>query len=318
MKKDDLRYYYPYEERYSDISTTPWQRFNNDGVIVALKSRLKDHYKISSNVLFPPEDPGETYFHPVLIANCILGNYNLYMDTKDQGSLEVFWNNIRWLAENGVSHKGSLVYPFPYGLKEFNPEPNWVSGMYQGQILSCFARAYHLSKDETYLELCRLTWNSFDLKLGEQYGFRMEDDYGLWFEEAPQLPAKHILNGAIYALWGIFDYWKVSGEKTLEETWNRGIDTILKALDAYDLGFWSLYDLTGTITSYYYQAVHVKQMNALFEQTGHVKFREYAETWDAQLHSPACRRRKKIYSVRQDIRRGRLGLSIRNAIRGTH
>jgi hypothetical protein len=317
MDRDELRYPYPYEERYSDISTTPWQKFNSEGVIVAMKSRLKDHYKISSAVLYPPEDPGETYFHPVLVANCILGNYNLFLDNGDPAALEIFWNNIRWLAGNGVPYKGALVYPFPYGLKEFNPEPNWVSGMYQGQILSCFARAFHLSGDEQYMELCRLTWKSFDLELGEPYGFRYEDKYGLWFEEAPQLPAKHILNGAIYALWGILDYYQVSGEGVLKETWERGIRTILNALDGYDLGYWSLYDLAGTITSYYYQSVHVRQMEALFRQTGEEKFRKYAERWNEQLHSPACRRRKKIYSVRQDIRRGRLGMSIRNAIRGT-
>jgi hypothetical protein len=318
MSENSLRYYYPYEERYSDISTTPWQKFNSDGVIVALKERLKDHYKISSATLYPPHDKGDTYFHPVLIANCILGNYNLYLDSSDRKALEVFWNNIHWLANNGISYKDALVFPFPYGLKEFNPEPDWVSGMYQGQILSCFARAYDLSKEAKYLELCDRTWNSFELKLGEKYGFRVEDQYGLWFEEAPKLPANHILNGAIFALWGIFDYYKVSGKRELEETWEKGIQTIMNALDRYDLGFWSLYDLSGTITSYYYQAVHVKQMNSLYGQTGEELFRKYAGKWADQLQSPSCRRRKKIYSVKQDIRRGRLGLSIRNAIKGTH
>jgi heparosan-N-sulfate-glucuronate 5-epimerase len=317
MSEYELRYYYPYEERYSDISRTPWQKFNSEGVIVAMKERLKDHYKISKETLYPPHDQGETYYHPVLIANCILGNYNLYLDRRDQHSLEVFWNNIRWLANNGVAHKDALVFPFPYGLKEFNPEPNWVSGMYQGQILSCFARAYHLSGEQQYLELCRRTRNSFDLELGEKYGFRSEDRYGLWFEEAPKLPANHILNGAIFALWGIYDYFRVSGERSPEETWKQGVRTILNALDDYDLGFWSLYDLSGTITSYYYQSVHVKQMTSLFEQTGDEKFRTYAEKWASQLNSTSCRLRKKIYSIRQDIRRGRLGLSIRNAIRGT-
>jgi len=318
MSEPGLRYPYPYEERYSDISTTPWQKFNSDGVIVALKERLKDHYRISSETLYTQEDPGDTYFHPVLIANCILGNYNLHLDRGDQQSLEVFWNNTRWLSDNGVSFGESLVYPFPYGLKEFNPEPDWVSGMYQGQILSCFARAYHLSGEEQYLELCRRTWKSFELKLGDKYGFRYEDKYGVWFEEAPKLPANHILNGAIFALWGILDFFKVSGYPELEETWHAGVRTILNALEEYDLGFWSLYDLSGTIASYYYQSVHVKQMNALNSQTGQELFREYAEKWAKQLQSPFSRRRKMIYSVRQDIRRGRLGLSIRNAIRGTH
>ncbi len=317
MVNDNLRYYYPYEERYSDISSTPWQKFNDEGVIVAMKLRLKDHYKINSEILFPEHDKGDTYFHPVLIANCILGNYNLYLEHGDQKYLNVFWNNINWLAQNGVPHQDALVFPFPYGLNEFNPEPDWVSGMYQGQILSCFARAYEISKDEKYLELCRKTWNSFELKLGDQYGFKYEDQYGLWFEEAPKLPANHILNGFIFAIWGIRDYYKISGHQELKETWNQCVQTILNALKDYDLGYWSLYDLSGTINSYYYQSVHVRLMRALFEQTGHEEFDRYSIKWAHQMQSKSCRTRKKIYSIRQDIQRGRLGLSIRNKIKGT-
>ena len=317
MIDDQLKYYYPYEERYKDITSTPWQRFNSEGVIVALKQRLKDHYKISSKTLYPEHDQGETYFHPVLIANCILGNYNLYMEHHDKIYLDVFWNNIHWLAANGVSYNNALVFPFPYGLNEFNPEPDWVSGMYQGQILSCFARAYHLSGNEKYLDLCQKTWNSFDLRLGEKYGFRYEDHYGLWFEEAPKLPANHILNGYIFAIWGILDYFKISGNQELEKTWNQCIQTTLNAIKDYDLGYWSLYDLSGTITSYYYQAVHVRQMQTLFDQTGDETFAKYSKKWLRQMQSRSCRTRKKIYSVRQDIQRGRLGLSIRNRIKGT-
>lgn len=316
MTDESLKYYYPYEERYKDISHTPWQRFNEEGVIVALKSRLKDHYKISSRILYPEHDPGDTYFHPVLIANCILGNFNLYLQHRDKNFLKVFWDNIHWLSNYGVTHGDSLVFPFPYGLKEFNPEPDWVSGMYQGQILSCFARAYHLSKEEKYLELCGQTWNSFEQPLGEKYGFRYEDRYGLWFEEAPKLPANHILNGSVFAIWGILDYFKVSGKPELEETWNQSIQTLQNAIADYDLGYWSLYDLSGTITSYYYQSVHIRQMQTLFEQTGHEIFRKYAQRWEQQMQSGSCRFRKKIYSVRQDLRRGRLGLSIRNKIKG--
>jgi hypothetical protein len=317
LAENSFKYYYPYDQRYRDISQTPWQKFNDDGVIVVKKLRLKDHYKIDSKILFPDNDKSDTFFHPIVIANCILGNYNLYVDHNDSLYLDVFWNNIKWLVNNGVSYNNCLLFPFPYGLKEFNSEPNWVSGMYQGQILSCFSRAYHLSGDPQYLDLCQRTWNSYELKLGEKYGFRYVDHYGLWFEEAPKLPANHILNGFIYAIWGILDYFKISGKQELNNTWNQCIETVLKAIEDYDLGYWSLYDLKGTITSYYYQSVHIIQMQALYDQTGFEIFKEKSEKWNYQLRSPSCRFRKKIYNVRQEISRGRLGLNIRNAIRGT-
>ncbi len=317
MIPDSFKYYYPYDERYKDISNTPWQLYNRDGVIVVKKLRLRDHYKIELATLFPEEDKEETFYHPVVIANCILGHYNLSVDNKDPRHLDIFWDNIRWLEHNGLKYNNCLLFPFPYGLEQFNPEPNWVSGMYQGQILSCFARAYYLTKDQKYLNYCDWIWNSFELELGKKYGFKFEDHYGLWFEEAPKLPANHILNGFIYALWGIYDYFLVSGKKELEQTWSRGIQTLLNAIKDYDLGYWSLYDLSGTITSYYYQKVHVIQLLALYKQTHHEIFREFAEKWDHQYHSGYCRFRKRIYHLKQEIERGRIGLNVRNALRGS-
>ena len=73
------------------------------------------------------------------------------------------------------------------------------------------------------MELCQKTWNSFDLKLGDLYGFRYEDHYGLWFEAVSKLPANHILNGFIFAIWGILDYYKISGQQELEKTWEPGV-----------------------------------------------------------------------------------------------
>jgi heparosan-N-sulfate-glucuronate 5-epimerase len=223
---------------------------------------------------------------------------------------------MKWLEKNGIEHKGALVFPFPYGLKEFNEEPNWVSGMYQGQILSCFARAYYLSKEEKYLDFCEKVWKSFDLKLGEKYGFKYEDKYGLWYEEAPKLPATHILNGFIFAMWGIYDYNSVLSKPDLSETWDRCIQTVLNTLGQYDMGYWSSYDLSGTITSYYYQKVHVILMTTLFDQTGIDTFHHYAKKWAAQMDSRYFIMRKKIYTVKQNILRGKLGLAIRNKIKG--
>ena len=127
------------------------------------------------------------------------------------------------------------------------------------------------------------------------------------------MPPNHILNGYIFAIWGIWDYYLISGKPELIQTWNICLDTLKKSLPEYDLGYWSFYDMKGTITSYYYHTVHIIQMKALYQMTGDDIFIEYSKKWDRQLNSFYSRTRKKIYHLVQVTKRKKLGLYFRNA-----
>jgi hypothetical protein len=193
---------------------------------------------------------------------------------------DIFMANINWLLENGTIHGESIVYPFPFGLPDFHPEPDWVSGMYQGQVLSALVRAYMVTRENSIFSLCEKIWNSFSAELGDKYGFRFETSKELWFEEAPQLPPKHILNGAIYAIWGIYDLMLIKEDPELKAQWEKSVNTIRDNLAAYDSGFWSYYDLTRNMASYYYHnKVHIRQLRVLYEQTSEAAFKNYAEKW---------------------------------------
>ena len=121
---------------------------------MASKEYLKYQYKIKPRDLYRNGDDSPYYYHPILIANSILGSFNALMNQQEKNTAsKIFWKHIHWLKTNGIQYQDSLVFPFPYALPEFSPYPNWVSGMYQGEILSCFARAFYLSNDPNFLEL---------------------------------------------------------------------------------------------------------------------------------------------------------------------
>jgi len=262
---------------------------------------LLEQYKISEDDLYQ-DDPDDFYFHPVTIAQCILGCFNLIIEGKREPYEKIFWANVNWLVNNGVNQNDSLVYPFPYGLPSFNPEPGWVSGMYQGQILSCFIRASLLKDRKLYLSYAEKIWKSFSLKLGERYGFRYEAKDELWFEEAPKFPVSHILNGAIFALWGLYDYKEFNNDPRLERDYNQGLETIKKNLYRYDLGFWSAYDIKRTIASYaYHNEVHTLQLRVLYDQTGDEVFLKYATKWEKYGEKRVNNIMKKLYTIIQLI-----------------
>ncbi len=109
----------------------------------------------------------------------------------------------------------------------------------------------------------------------------------LFFEEVPSLPPTHILNGNIYALFGVLDYYRVTRDPEAGEVFSRGIATVRERLPGYDQWFWSRYDdrATGWSGSAepHYMAVHAKQLHVLYALTGDAVYKHYEVRWEGLL-----------------------------------
>ena len=68
----------------------------------------------------------------------------------------------------------------------------------------------------------------------------------VWYEEYPSLENEppHVLNGFIFALFGLYDYYKATESEEALELFNQGIKTLKEKINLWDMGFWSRYDLT--------------------------------------------------------------------------
>ena len=91
----------------------------------------------------------------------------------------------------------------------------------------------------------------------------------------------HILNGFIYSLFGVYDFYKASDNEKAKKTWDKGIQTLVNKLEKYDMdGEWSKYDLFEELPAQpFYHRVHVKQLKVLHSITEEPLFNEYAEKW---------------------------------------
>ena len=134
----------------------------------------------------------------------------------------------------------------------------------------------------------------------DQGGVCFTDDEGnLWFEEYLVSPPTHILNGFIWASWGVYDYFLATGSRLAKSLFERAVQTLLSNLHRYDLGFWSLYEQSGTrlpmIASPFYHRLHVTQLRTMRRLTGETKFEEYAERWQRYARSSVKRTRALCY-----------------------
>lgn len=123
----------------------------------------------------------------------------------------------------------------------------------------------------------------------------------LWFEEYIVSPPTHILNGFIWALWGVYDYALATKENDAHQLFARGTRTLVRNLERYDLGFWSLYEQSGTrlpmVASAFYHRLHIVQLRIMHRLTGEELFVRAADRWESYTFSRAKSFRALVYKA---------------------
>jgi len=240
-------------------------------------------------------------YNPIAIAQWGLGNFNLFRRSKDEPNKKKFLAAADWLVRN--------LEPNSYGVPVWNHrfdweyrtplKAPWYSGLAQGQGISLLVRVAQETRRAEYLEAATRAFASFS-KSTQEGGVVFTDEHGaIWFEEYIVAPPTHILNGFIWAAWGVYDFFLATQEKAAQRLFNRAVETLRKNLDRYDMGFWSLYELSGTrlpmVASPFYHRLHIAQLRLMHRLTGDNVFSQYADRWEAYARSRAKRTRALCY-----------------------
>jgi heparosan-N-sulfate-glucuronate 5-epimerase len=247
-------------------------------------------------------------YNPIAIAQYGLGNYNLYRrslldQSEDPARRQKFVRVADWLCDHlEPNAHGFLVWNhhFDWEYRDTLKAP-WYSGLAQGQGISLLLRAAKETGDPRYMDAAHRAFKVFSVQTTEG-GVAFTDDRGdLWFEEYIVSPPTHILNGFIWATWGVYDYFLATQEKSAQELFASAIQTLLYNLDRFDLGFWSLYEQSGTslpmVASSFYHRLHVVQLRIMHRLTGENKFAEVADRWERYTRSRANRNRALLYKT---------------------
>jgi hypothetical protein len=240
-------------------------------------------------------------YNPIAIAQWGLGNFNLARRTGDEERSQKFLRAANWLVANLESNPHGLSvwnHHFDWEYRDRLKAP-WYSGLAQGQGISLLVRAYQETGNVAYLDAARCAFQSF-LHFVDEGGVAFADEHGdLWFEEYIVRPPTHILNGFIWAMWGVYDYWLATHDEKARRLFHSAVNTLRKNLAQYDLGFWSLYEQSGTrlkmVASPFYHRLHIVQLRIMHQLTGEELFLRYAGQWERYNHNRAYRTRALCY-----------------------
>lgn len=225
------------------------------------------------------------HHNPVTVSFYALHVYDKYL-AKEERSFTKFLDQARWLQSQ--QDKGAFIYYVP--VLRYAASGSWRSAMAQGLAISVFTRAYKLTHESQYLATALQAAEVLSKPI-EAGGCASFDTNGLPFlEEVAVNPPAHILNGAIFALWGLYDLELISNDYCSFK--DLVIKRLIKELPHYDLSYWSRYDLMYQApASRGYHLLHIAQLKVLYRLTGKPVFKHYADKWQSYLGDPLKRLR---------------------------
>lgn len=228
--------------------------------------------------------------YPIDICQYALGHHTQWLATQQTRHRDIFLTQARWLRNklhcrsDQAGAPGLWLAKFDWG----RLRAPWPSAMAQGQGISVMTRAHALTGETAYLTTATSALAGLRVPVSE--GGTVRYDGALpFFEELPTPEPSRILNGAIFALWGVHDLFNVTKDPSIQKYYNDGLRNLLHFLPEYDLGFWTRYDLDESekthISSAFYQKLHVNQLRVMYHLTGLECFEKYALRWERQLES---------------------------------
>ncbi len=283
-----LEFYFPFLASYWD-TITPCQI--NDKVLVLgryyMDFRSKYYYPgrfSRGGIPLYQVSPGIEIFHPTTICQYALGVFDFLLDGNytNEELIQRYFAQVNWLVE----HKKKLTHGYGWYLNldipEYKLKAPWISAMTQGEAISILCRAYLLSKDISYLDCAESALGPFKYHVGE--GGLLNFFKGVRiFEEYPSQKPNVVLNGYIFAVFGLYDLFLTNSNPIAERLYNISIESLSKIINYFDLNYWSQYSLyyypNLFPASYAYHNIQIEQMKALYFISGNEIFNDYSNKW---------------------------------------
>ncbi len=184
-------------------------------------------------------------------------------------------------------HRLDLPHTFPL------PAP-WRSAMAQGEAASLLVRAFLETGDDSFsgAALAALAPMS---KLRADGGVCAQLDGDVWFEEYPTDPPSYVLNGAIFALWGLRDVAVGLNDDAAVRAFASGVDALAANIFRFDTGWWSLYSLyphpVRNVASSFYHDLHINQLTAMQLLCPRAELESASQRWARYSSSAISRQR---------------------------
>ena len=231
---------------------------------------------------------GECVYFPTAVAQYGLGAYDVWLLKGDREAYNAFLRCADWLLNDQDKMGGWLVWS---RIRMTQRCP--YSAMTQGEGASLLYRAGLETGDVRFNHAASRAIDLMLKPINEGGTSRYEQEK-LILEECPHITPSAILNGWIFAIFGLYDGVLVTKRQDWREFLQNTINTLEIELRCYDAGYWSYYDRAGRLASPFYHDLHINLLKVLAKLAGREVFLLMAECWNRY-------RENKVFCVRAFI-----------------
>lgn len=217
--------------------------------------------------------------NPITISQKMLNYYQEYKETGDQDARQFLVNNAEWLVNNAVTYGNYSILEYDFPWPVYDMTPKWRSAMAQALAIQALNKAYEVTDDRRYLETAQMLLNSFFVEVKDG-GVTYKTSEGWWYEEYADVGGDEprVLNGMMYTLLGIYDYYNYTGDNNARYLFSQGMLALKNDLPLYDDNGYSYYDILGN-PAWEYHNVHIELSDRLYSISGEEILKEYRDKW---------------------------------------
>ncbi len=239
---------------------------------------------------------GRTCYFATTIVQKALGHHDRYLLAGRRADRDAFLRLCVWLVDQQDGQGGwdvSDMLRLPRGFR--------YSAMPQGEAVSALLRAYEMTDDVRFMVSAEKALHVM-LTPVEQGGTGNYAAGGLTLEECPSMTRNTILNGWVFALFGIYDFCLATGDAAHSRTFTRSLGTLANELGRFDAGYWSYYDQQGALASPFYHDLHISQLRALHMASGLDDLQQAVDRWEAYRQSRVNKTRAFVRKAYQKVK----------------
>lgn len=200
---------------------------------------------------------GRLQYFPVTVLQKGLGHWDLWLRSgrNDPAQRNQFERIARWAVATQDERGGWRVPDVGAAVSAY-------SAMSQGQGISLLCRAYSTNQGSEYISAAI---KAAHLMLAPEAagGTAYLAPEGIVLEETPLHQRRTILNGWIFALYGLHDLGLVVEDQGFRVALLSTVTALAALLPTFDAGFWSYYDSSGRVASPFYHRLHISQLRAM-------------------------------------------------------
>ncbi len=195
------------------------------------RTMVIEDYLDADSIIHTPNDTFDG-FHPVSHAHAISFLYDFYRNDFNEDFKKIILINLEYI-EKQLTHAYYAEYKFSHNHFGVPMGDVWVSGMAQGELLGAFCRGFILTNDSHYLNVANSLFETLITNTDPYWCVHIDDNDYYWIEEYPNKEHCHVLNGKLYALWGIWEYYAITRDEKARLIFQAGIKSVIDNFDEY-------------------------------------------------------------------------------------